>query len=58
MFKYALRRCNQNEKSIRADQYAKSLMNKDIPLFWDSIRKSSNTIIPLATMIDNYQLYR
>ena len=53
-FKYALRQCNQNEKSIRADQYAKSLMNKDMTSFWDSIRKSSNTTIPLASMIDNY----
>ena len=53
-FKYALRQCNQNEKSIRADQYSKSLMNKDMTSFWDSIRKSSNTRIPLASMIDNY----
>ena len=29
-FKYALRLCNQNKKSIRAYQYAKSLMNKDM----------------------------
>ena len=52
-FKYALRQCNQNEKSIRADQYAKSLMNNDMTSFWDSIRKSSNTRIPPASMIDN-----
>ena len=31
----------------------KSLMNKDMTSFWDSIRKSSNTRIPLASMIDN-----
>ena len=37
-FKYALRQCSQNEKSIRADQYAKSLMNNDMTSFWDSIR--------------------
>ena len=30
MFKYAFRQCYQNEKSIRADQYVKSLMNKDM----------------------------
>ena len=52
-FTYAPRQCNQNEKSIRADQYAKSLMNKDVTSFWDSIRKSSNTIIPVASIIDN-----
>ena len=52
-FKYALRQCNQNEKSTHADLYAKSLMNKDMTSFWDSIRKSSNTRIPLASMIDN-----
>ena len=51
--KYALRQCNQNEKYIRAEQYAKSLMNKDMTSFWDSIRKYSNTRIPLASMIDN-----
>ena len=50
-FKYALRVCNQNEKYMRADQYAKSLMNKDMTSFWDSIRKSSNTRILLATMM-------
>ena len=26
-FRYALRQCNPNEKSIRADQYANSLMH-------------------------------
>ena len=52
-FKYALRQCSQNEKSIRADQYAKSLMNKVMTSLKDSIRKSSNTRIPLASMIDN-----
>ena len=52
-FKYDLRQCNQNEKSIRADQYAKSLMNKDMTSFWDSIRKSTNTRIPLASMMVN-----
>ena len=51
-FKYAHRQCNQNEKSIRADQYSKSLMNKDMTSFWDSIRKSSNTRIPLASMVE------
>ena len=29
-------------------------MNKDMTSFWDSIRKSSNTRTPLASMIDNY----
>ena len=53
-FTYALRQCNQNEKYIRADQYAKFFMNKDMTSFWYSgIRKSSKTRIPLASMIDN-----
>ena len=52
-FKHALRQCSQNEKFIRADQYARSLMNNDMTSFWDSIRKSSNTRIPPASMIDN-----
>ena len=44
--------CNDMRRS-RLLQYAKSLMNKDMTSFCDSIRKSSNTRIPLASMIDN-----
>ena len=48
-FKYAIRQYNQNEGSIRANQYAKSLMNKNMTSFWNYIHKSSNGI--LASMI-------
>ena len=51
-FKYALRQCKQNEDSIRADEYAKSLMDKDMASFWKSIRKSNNVRVPLPSMID------
>ena len=40
-------------RSIRADLYAKYFVNKDIMSFWDSIRKTSNTRILLASIIDN-----
>ena len=32
-FKYALRQCKRNEDAIRADQYAKSLLDKDMVSF-------------------------
>ena len=50
-FKYALRQCRMNEDAIRADKYAKSLLDKDILSFWKHIRKSNNARVPLATTI-------
>ena len=44
---------SQNEESMRADQYAKYLMNKDMISFCGSFHKSSNTRILVASMIDN-----
>ena len=40
-----------NEDAIRADKYAKSLLDKDILSFWKHIRKSNNARVPLATTI-------
>ena len=45
-FKYALRQCRMNEDAIRADKYAKSLLDKDILSFWKHIRKSNNARVP------------
>ena len=50
-FKYALRQCRMNEEAIRADKYAKSLLDKDMLSFWKHIRKSNNARVPLATTI-------
>lgn len=41
-FKLAVRFCKQHEDRLRADAYAKSLMEKDYSKFWYSIRKSNN----------------
>ena len=40
-----------NEDAIRADKYAKALLDKDILSFWKHIRKSNNARVPLATTI-------
>ena len=37
--------------AIRADKYAKSLLDKDILSFWKHIGKSDNARVPLATTI-------
>ena len=47
-FKYALRQCKRNEDAICADQYTKSLLDKDIVSLWKHIRKSNNVRVPLA----------
>ena len=41
-FKLALRYCRQHESTMRADSYAKSLMDKDYSKFWNNIRKYNN----------------
>ena len=46
-FKYVLRQCKRNEDAIRVDQYAKSLLDKDMVLFWKHIRKSNNVRVLL-----------
>ena len=43
--------CRMNEDAIRADKYAKSLLDKDILSFWKYIRKSNNARVPLAITI-------
>ena len=50
-FKYALRQYKRNEDAIRADQYAKSLLDKDMVSFWKHIRKSNNVRVPLASTV-------
>ena len=52
-FKRILRECRQNEKIIRANAHAKSLMKKNMTSFWTGIKKDSNARVPLAPMIDN-----
>ena len=50
-FKYSLRQCRMNEEAIRADKYAKSLLDKDMLSFWKHIRTTNNVGVPLATTI-------
>ena len=50
-FKYALRHCKRNEDAIRANQYAKSLLHKDMVSPWKHIRKSNNVRVPLASTV-------
>ena len=52
-FKYAFRQCRFNEKKMRADAYAKSFCDKDMSSFWNSIKKSNNAKLPLASMIND-----
>ena len=52
-FKRTLRECRQNEEIIRANEHAKSLMEKDMTLFWKGIKKNYNSKVPLAPMINN-----
>ena len=40
-----------NEDAIRADKYAKSLLDKDILSFWKHIHKSNNARVPLTTIV-------
>ena len=48
-----MRECRQNEETIRANEHAKSLMEKDMTSFWKGIKKNYNSKIPLAPMISN-----
>ena len=43
---------NTLEDAIRADQYAKSLLDKDMVSFWRHIRKSNNVRVPLAYTVE------
>ena len=52
-FKSTLRECRHNEEIIRANAHAKSLMKRDMALFWKGIKKDSKARVPLAPMIDN-----
>ena len=52
-FKRTLRECRQNEEIIRANEHAKSLMEKDMTSFWKGIKKNYNSKVPLAPMINN-----
>ena len=49
--KYIIHACTYNtlEDAIRADQYSKSLLDKDMVSFWRHIRKSNNVRVPLAS---------
>ena len=51
-FKRKLRECRQNEEIIRANEHAKSFMDKDMTSFWKGIKKSFNSRVPLVPMID------
>ena len=51
-FKRTLRECRQNEEIIRANEHAKSFMDKDMTSFWKGIKKNNNSRVPLAPMID------
>ena len=52
-FKRTLRECRQNEEINRANEHAKSLMEKDMTSFWKGIKKNYYSKVPLAPMINN-----
>ena len=51
-FKYALRQCQRQEDSIRADAMAKSHLEHDCKTFWKEVKKSYNNKVPLSTNVD------
>ena len=51
-FKRTLRECRQNEDIIRANEHAKSFINKYMTLCWKSIKKKNNSRVPLAPLRD------
>ena len=51
-FKRTLRECKQNEEIIRANEHAKSFMDKNMISLWKGIKKNDNSRVPLAPMID------
>ena len=51
-FKRTLRECKQDEEIIRANEHAKSFMDKDMTLIWKGNKENYNSRVPLAPMID------
>ena len=51
--KIALKHCQRNEDSLRANALAKSYMQKDSYSFWKDIKHIDNTKIPLASKIND-----
>ena len=51
-FKRTLRERRQNEEIIRANEHAKSFINKYMTLCWKSIKKKNNSRVPLAPLRD------
>ena len=39
-FKSALKFCQHNERQMRADALARSMMNKDMNAFWKDVKKT------------------
>ena len=52
-FRYTLRHCRQNEKSIRADMHTKAYLKKDMVSFWKGMKKESISRLPLPSKVDH-----
>ena len=50
-FKYALRQCQNNDETMRADALARSLYCKDSVSFWKGVRGVNCNNIPLTTKV-------
>ena len=48
-FKRILRECKQNEEIIRANEHAKSFMEKDMTSFWKDIKNNYNRLLVSRT---------
>ena len=52
-FKYALRKCKNNEKTILADKLVTQLNNKSDKEFWKEIKTKTNSRVKLPNKINN-----
>ena len=50
-FKYTLRWCKNNERTLKADALASDLINKDVIQFWKHVDTQSTNKLPLANTV-------
>ena len=51
-FKSALKFCQHNENQMRADPFARSMINSDMNEFWKDVKKNTNSNVSLATNVN------
>ena len=51
-FKSALKYCQQNENTMRADTLARSMMSNGMTPFWKDEQRDINSNVPIATKVD------